>query len=100
MARVRPPHLRSRPRSHEKWRRHVGRSVATATVLPLRLVEDERVLVASGIHSRRRAADELGVEDPEGNVPSVPNNTMSRILKAPPTGRLCRVRAALICLII
>ena len=38
-------------------------------VLPLdrsRLVEDERVLVASGIHSRRRAADELGVEDPEG----------------------------------
>jgi hypothetical protein len=30
-----------------------------------RLVEDERVLVASGIHSRRRAADELGVEDPE-----------------------------------
>ena len=37
-------------------------------VLPLdrsRLVEDERVLVASGIHSRRRAADELGVEDPE-----------------------------------
>jgi hypothetical protein len=37
-------------------------------VLPLdrsRLVEDERVLVAAGIHSRRRAADELGVEDPE-----------------------------------
>jgi hypothetical protein len=31
-----------------------------------RLVEHERVLVASGIHSRRRAADELGVEDPEG----------------------------------
>ncbi|MEX1253047.1 MAG: phage portal protein [Dehalococcoidia bacterium] len=30
-----------------------------------RLVEDERVLVASGIHSRRRAADELGVADPE-----------------------------------
>ena len=28
-------------------------------------VEDERVLVASGIHSRSRAADELGVEDPE-----------------------------------
>lgn len=38
------------------------------TVLPAdrsRLVEDERVLVQSGIHSRRRAADELGVEDPE-----------------------------------
>ncbi len=37
-------------------------------MLPLdrsRLVEDERALVASGIHSRRRAADELGVEDPE-----------------------------------
>jgi hypothetical protein len=37
-------------------------------VLPLdrsRLVEDERTLVASGIHSRRRAADNLGVEGPE-----------------------------------
>jgi hypothetical protein len=31
-----------------------------------RLVADERALVAAGIHSRRRAADELGVEDPEG----------------------------------
>jgi hypothetical protein len=30
-----------------------------------RLVSDERVLVASGIHSRRRAADELGVADPD-----------------------------------
>jgi hypothetical protein len=30
-----------------------------------RLVADERVLVEAGIHSRRRAADELGVEDPE-----------------------------------
>ncbi len=42
--------------------------VVWGSVLPLdrsRLVEDERVLVASGIHSRRRAADELGVEDPE-----------------------------------
>lgn len=28
-------------------------------------VRDEQVLVASGIHSRRRAADELGVEDSE-----------------------------------
>jgi len=37
-------------------------------VVPLdrsRLVDDERVLVASGIHSRRRAADELGVADPD-----------------------------------
>ena len=42
--------------------------VVWGSVLPLdrsRLVEDERVLVAAGIHSRRRAADELGVEDPE-----------------------------------
>jgi hypothetical protein len=31
-----------------------------------RLVADERVLVQAGIHSRRRAADELGVEDAEG----------------------------------
>jgi hypothetical protein len=30
-----------------------------------RQVQDERVLVAAGIHSRRRAADALGVEDPE-----------------------------------
>ncbi len=42
--------------------------VVWGSVLPAdrsRLVEDERVLVASGIHSRRRAADELGVADPE-----------------------------------
>lgn len=42
--------------------------VVWGSVLPLdrgRLVEDERALVAAGIHSRRRAADELGVEDPE-----------------------------------
>ena len=42
--------------------------IAWGSVLPLdrsRLVEDERALVAAGIHSRRRAADELGVEDPE-----------------------------------
>jgi len=31
-----------------------------------RLVEDEARLVAAGIHSRRTAADELGVSDPEG----------------------------------
>jgi hypothetical protein len=30
-----------------------------------RQVADERVLVAAGIHSRRRAADTLGVEDPD-----------------------------------
>jgi hypothetical protein len=30
-----------------------------------RLVQDETRLVAAGIHSRRRAADELGVEDPD-----------------------------------
>jgi len=43
--------------------------IVWGSVLPLdrsRLVGDERVLVAAGIHSRRRAADELGVEDPEG----------------------------------
>jgi len=43
--------------------------VVWGSVLPLdrsRLVEDERVLVTAGIHSRRRAADELGVEDPDG----------------------------------
>lgn len=42
--------------------------IAWGSVLPLdrsRLVEDERALVAAGIHSRRRAADELGVADPE-----------------------------------
>jgi hypothetical protein len=30
-----------------------------------RLVADEARLIAAGVHSRRRAADELGVEDPE-----------------------------------
>jgi len=42
--------------------------IVWGSVLPMdrsRLVEDERVLVSSGIHSRRRAADNLGVEDPE-----------------------------------
>ena len=33
-----------------------------------RLVMDETRLVAAGIHSRRRAADELGVEDPESEL--------------------------------
>jgi hypothetical protein len=39
------------------------------TLLPIdrsRLVQDEVRLVGAGIHSRRRAADELGVEDPDG----------------------------------
>jgi hypothetical protein len=31
-----------------------------------RLVTDETRLVAAGIHSRRRAAGEVGVEDPDG----------------------------------
>ena len=42
--------------------------IAWGSVLPLdrsRMVEDERALVAAGIHSRRRAADNLGVADPE-----------------------------------
>jgi len=33
-----------------------------------RLVTDEARLVAAGIHSRRRAANELGVEDPEAEL--------------------------------
>lgn len=33
-----------------------------------RLVEDERTLVEAGLHSRRRAMAELGVEDPEGEL--------------------------------
>ncbi len=42
--------------------------VVWGSVLPLdrsRLVADEQALVATGIHSRRRAADNLGVADPE-----------------------------------
>jgi hypothetical protein len=42
--------------------------IVWGSVLPLdrtRAVEDERALVAAGIHSRRRAADNLGVSDPE-----------------------------------
>lgn len=31
-----------------------------------RLVRDEQILVEAGIHSRRRAMEELGVDDPEG----------------------------------
>ena len=45
-----------RPRSRIIW----------GPVLPQdrsRLVNDEQVLVSAGIHSRRRAMDELGVED-------------------------------------
>jgi len=33
-----------------------------------RLVRDEQVLVAAGLHSRRRAMENLGVEDPEGEL--------------------------------
>jgi hypothetical protein len=43
--------------------------IVWGSVLPQdrsRLVADEQALVSAGIHSRRRAADELGVEDPEG----------------------------------
>jgi hypothetical protein len=29
------------------------------------LVRDEQILVGAGIHSRRRAMDELGVENPD-----------------------------------
>jgi hypothetical protein len=42
--------------------------VVWSSVLPSdrrTLVEDERDLVAAGLHSRRRAANELGVEDPD-----------------------------------
>ena len=42
--------------------------VVWGSVLPLdrsRLVADEQALITAGIHSRRRAADNLGVEDPE-----------------------------------
>jgi hypothetical protein len=42
--------------------------VVWGSLLPVdrsRLVTDETRLVESGIHSRRRAADELGVEDPD-----------------------------------
>ncbi|HXG36709.1 MAG TPA: phage portal protein, partial [Dehalococcoidia bacterium] len=43
--------------------------IAWGPVMPQdrsRLVEDEARLVASGVHSRRTAANELGVSDPEG----------------------------------
>ena len=33
-----------------------------------RLVRDEQVMVAAGLHSRRRAMENLGVEDPEGEL--------------------------------
>jgi len=42
--------------------------VVWGSLLPVdrsRLVTDETRLVAAGIHSRRRAADEVGVEDPD-----------------------------------
>jgi len=43
-------------------------SVVWAPVLPrdlTRLVSNEQVLIQSGIHSRRRAMDEVGIRDPE-----------------------------------
>ena len=45
--------------------------VAWGPVLPqdrTRLVEEEQALVASGLHSRRRAMANLGVEDPEAEL--------------------------------
>ena len=42
--------------------------VVWGPVLPedrTRLVADEQTLIQTGIHSRRRAMDELGVKDPE-----------------------------------
>ncbi len=57
------------------WERFTGEPMAPyrsrivwGPVLPpdrSRLVADEKALVEAGIHSRRRAADELGVADPE-----------------------------------
>ncbi len=43
--------------------------IVWGSVLPQdrgRLVRDEQILVEAGIHSRRRAMEELGVDDPEG----------------------------------
>ncbi|MDP3062116.1 MAG: hypothetical protein Q8O40_02705, partial [Chloroflexota bacterium] len=40
-------------------------------VLPqdrLRLVQEERTLVEAGLHSRQRAMEALGVEDPQGEA--------------------------------
>ena len=59
-----------------------------------RQVADERVLVASGIHSRRRAADALGVEDPENEFSrwleeeASLSRTEQRALSLPPNGAL------------
>lgn len=49
----------------------VAPRVAWGAVLPQdrgRLVQNETALVQSGVHSRRRAMDELGVEDPEAEL--------------------------------
>jgi hypothetical protein len=46
----------------------LGMGNARVKVLPQdrgRVVRDEEILVASGIHSRRRAMENLGVDDPE-----------------------------------
>jgi hypothetical protein len=53
--------------SHAPYRSRV----VWSPLLPLdrsRLVSDEARLVEAGIHSRRRAADELGVDDPDGEL--------------------------------
>jgi hypothetical protein len=34
-------------------------------------VREEQILVEAGIHSRRRAMEELGVDDPEGELQRV-----------------------------
>ena len=36
-----------------------------------RLVSEEQILVGAGIHSRRRAMEELGIDDPEGELERV-----------------------------
>jgi len=50
---------------------HYRLRVIWAPVMPqdrARLVRDEEVMVAAGIHSRRRAMDNLGVEDPDAEL--------------------------------
>ena len=41
-----------------------------------RLVQQERALVESGLHSRRRAMEELGVADPEGEMAQIQKETL------------------------
>lgn len=47
---------------------HYRSRIIWGPVLPQdrgRLVQDEEILINTGVHSRRRAMDELGVEDPD-----------------------------------